>query len=104
MEHHTLPNHGFSNGSGQAWLQNSVRNFFEQLMWDGRPPLQFSSSEAKDSHNISPMTIAVKDFFTAIPWDGQPTIAAPLSPLEFQSAKTPPVDNSATLDDFFDSF
>lgn len=107
--HYTAPYNGSHNGShngaAQPWLQDTVRNFFEQLLWDGRPPVQVSSPEAQDGAPRSPMTMAVKDFFATVPWDGKPVIAAPLSPLEFQAEAPPTPDSSAaTLDDFFDSF
>lgn len=90
---------GTHNGVAQAWLQNSVRSFFEQIYWEGRPPIPDS-----DAGGGSAMTLTVQDFFASFPWDGQPQVASPLSPLEFQPQESPPEDDSMTLDDFFDLF
>lgn len=96
------------NGSGipsQAWLQDSVRTFFETLAWDGRQLIPVTSSlDSVSSSAESAMTMRVGSFFSSIPWEGQPTIAAPVAPLEMQVEMEKPSGDSLTLDAFSDLF
>jgi hypothetical protein len=105
-----------SNGSkpqaSSAWLQQTVRQFFNQFNWEDHTPeiqeLRRTTATASSSEPLS-LTLTVKQFFGSINWDGdaiasmsdpEPTYIEDLS-LDF--ADEPPAtpdSDGFTLDDF----
>jgi hypothetical protein len=88
----------------QAWLQDSVRTFFERVAWDGRPLQTVTQAPDSAPTSGSPMTLSVGAFFSTIPWEGQPIIAAPVAPLEMLLEEPAPTSDALTLDAFSDLF
>lgn len=96
-----------ASGESAAWLQLSVRQFFEQCNWDGRaiaPPSTSTESTgtAPASSTSLTLTLSVRQFFDEFPWEGNPTIAAPVifDALEIDDT----TGSDITLDDISDLF
>lgn len=95
-------------GESAAWLQLSVRQFFEQCNWDGRviaPPLISTESMGTIPAPSSPLTLtlSVRQFFDEFPWEGNPTIAAPVI-FDALEADDDIAGSDITLEDISDLF
>lgn len=95
-------------GESAAWLQLSVRQFFEQCNWDGRaiaptPPSTTSSDTEPTPSTSLTLTLSVRQFFNEFPWEGNPTIAAPVI-FDALEADDDVAGSDITLEDITDLF
>ena len=95
-------------GESAAWLQLSVRQFFEQSNWDGRAIAPAPTATDQLGTALEPSTslhlaLSVRQFFDEFPWEGKPTIAAPVI---FDALETDDdiAGNDITLEDISDLF
>jgi hypothetical protein len=81
-----------------------VQRFFSQVAWDGAPTVTdlFGEEPQAQPPKILSKQLTVAEFFNRFQWEGTPEIAAPMAPLDMQSA--PPEVETFTLDDFSDLF
>ncbi|MGK7890590.1 MAG: hypothetical protein AB4042_14765 [Leptolyngbyaceae cyanobacterium] len=88
---------------GQAWLTESVKDFFSGVNWENvkAPPPKLPTMTSGE-RNLSP-NMTVGEFFGAIPWEGELAIA-PVPSVDIFEAEAEPVADDLTLDDFFGSF
>ncbi|MGP1384183.1 MAG: hypothetical protein ACTS2F_11540 [Thainema sp.] len=93
-------------GESAAWLQLSVRQFFEQCNWDGRaiaPTASPVSDDATVSDTSLNLTLSVRQFFDEFPWEGKPAIAAPVL-FDALEADDDIAESDITLEDITDLF
>jgi hypothetical protein len=100
------------NGSspfGQAWLQQSVQEFFSGINWDNAPQdiyelsQELTASALQGTELSLSLNLTVSQFFAAIPWDGT-AIAAPATPVLADPLSGPEDLNDLTLEGFSDLF
>lgn len=68
------------NGAGSRrsphQYRQTVRQFFEQLNWNGLPPLPAASGTTTATAVSLSYTLSIKEFCERFPWEGIPTVAA----------------------------
>ena len=97
-----------ASGESAAWLQLSVRQFFEQCNWDGRAispasPQAPAAGNAPAPSTSLTLTLSVQQFFDEFPWEGNPTIAAPVI-FDALEADDDVAGSDITLEDISDLF
>lgn len=116
MNHAMLPqNNGSSqanelaqtNGaaSPQAWLKQTVQQFFSSVNWDDQPPeiqhLRLANAQA-EPQSLSRF-LTVSQFFNSFNWVGDSSVST-ASPSQFLVEPVADTNNVFTLDDFSDLF
>ena len=94
-------------GTAQAWLTWTVKEFFTHVNWADQPPevqaIQITTLEGR-APEIS-LQLTVSQFFAAIPWDGK-AVAAPVATEGLmtppEAAVSPAIE--INVDDFADFF
>ncbi|NJO77130.1 MAG: hypothetical protein HC827_00465 [Cyanobacteria bacterium RM1_2_2] len=99
MTQATLPKNGSSAHPPQAWLRQTVQQFFNAINWDDHPPEIQTLRLAARNESHSPLLLTVSQFFSTINWEGD--AAVPLKPPSVASAEA---DDALTLEEFTDLF
>lgn len=91
---------GATEKPSQAWLKQTVQQFFNGINWDNHPPeIQQLRSVQGDAQLLS-LLLTVNQFFSAVNWDDS-SVASPL-PLPAPAADAEA--DTFTLEDLSDLF
>jgi hypothetical protein len=91
-----------TNGSSayppQAWLRQTVQQFFNAVNWNDHSP-EIQTLRLSAHHMPHSLLLTVDQFFSTINWEGDAAV-----PLKLPSASPVEVDDSLTLEEFTDLF
>jgi hypothetical protein len=83
----------------QAWLSESVQDFFSNLNWLGTPT---TVEKNHPTPSQSSLTLSVADFFQRIDWEGVPQVG--VMPTITTSVSNTPNQLDVTIDDLMGLF